>query len=211
MEATAQRTPLTRFNYERYVESGVTYEQYKENFAAELALEDASEYAQYLPLNWQRMNRVEKNFHFNTDLQQALQQLYHRTYWLVLTEHWCGDAAQIIPVLNEIAKASNGKISMRLVYRDQNPQLMDAHLTGNSRSIPKVIQLDTHFNVNGIWGPRPNEAQKLVLTLRSNPATANAYAEALHKWYAIDKQQSIQKELLKLVQRAGIFCPDCFR
>lgn len=157
------------------------------------------------------MNRVEKTLLLNTDLLRSLQQIHHQTYWLVLSEHWCGDAAQSLPVLSKIAEASNGKISLRLVYRDENPELMDAHLTGNSRSIPKLIQLDSHFNITGIWGPRPNEAQKLVLTLKSDQATANTYAEAVHKWYAVDKQQSIQKELSKLIQRASMFCTDCFR
>jgi len=87
---------------------------------------------------------------------------------------------------------------------------MDAYLTGESRSIPKLIQLDNHFNVNGIWGPRPNEAQKLVKRLKSNPETADTYSTELHKWYANDKQKSLESEIVKLVNRATLFCPDCF-
>jgi hypothetical protein len=99
---------------------------------------------------------------------------------------------------------------MKIVYRDQHLKLIDAHLTNGGRAIPKLIQLDSHFNITGLWGPRPNEAQKLVKALKSNPDTAAKYNEHLHKWYAENKQQAIQAELELLVKKADQFCPDCF-
>lgn len=208
---TTSQPKLTRFDYENYFNAAATYEEYRSNFATELEHLNASPYAQYLPINWQRLNRVEKTTTLTEDISAAVKSLHHHINWLVISEHWCGDAAQSLPVLHRIAQASAGKISLRIVYRDKNLELMDAHLTGTSRSIPKLIQLDTHFNIIGLWGPRPNEAQKLVLQLKADPATAKTYGEAVHKWYAVDKQQSIQKELLKLLQRAALFCPDCIR
>jgi hypothetical protein len=155
------------------------------------------------------MARVEKTYKVSGELAAHVTSLKHKTFWLVLTEHWCGDASQILPALNTIAILSKGKIEMRLVYRDQNAELMDAYLTDESRSIPKLIQLNEHFNVTGIWGPRPNTAQLLVKQLKSNPATAVTYANELHLWYAKDKQQSLEKEIAKLIFRANLFCPDC--
>jgi thioredoxin-like negative regulator of GroEL len=155
------------------------------------------------------MYRVEKTYNVSGELAAQLKSLKHKTYWLILTEHWCGDAAQILPVLNKVAELSEGKIEMKLVYRDQNEVLMDAYLTDGSRSIPKLVQLDEHFNVTGIWGPRPSVAQQLVKQLKSNPATASTYANELHLWYAKDKQQSLEKEIAQLIFRANLFCPDC--
>ena len=148
------------------------------------------------------MARVEKTYNVSGDLATQVTSLKHTTYWLVLTEPWCGDASQILPALNTIAVTSKGKIEMRLVYRDQNTLLMDAYLTDGSRSIPKLIQLDEHFNVTGIWGPRPHTAQRLVKQLKSNPVTAARYANELHLWYAKDKQQSLETEIAKLIFRA---------
>ena len=148
------------------------------------------------------MTRIEKTYNVSGDLAAQVISLKHRTYWLVLTEHWCGDASQILPALNTIAVSSKGKIEMILVYRDQNTDLMDAYLTDGSRSIPKLIQLDEHFNVTGIWGPRPNTAQQLVKQLKSSHATAATYANELHFWYAKDKQQSLETEIAKLIFRA---------
>ena len=98
---------------------------------------------------------------------------------------------------------------MKLVYRDQNDELMYAYLTNGTRSIPKLVQLDEHLNVTGIWGPRPSIAQKLAKELKSVPVNAASYGIELHLWYAKDKQQSLEKEVAQLVYRANLFCPDC--
>ena len=60
---------------------------------------------------------------------------------LVLAEGWCGDAAQILPVINKIAEYSS-LIDLKVVCRDENPELMDQFLTNGSKSIPKVIIID---------------------------------------------------------------------
>jgi hypothetical protein len=195
--------------YERYVREGINYNRYKQQMTEDLAKNADSKIKEYIHLNQRRMVRVEKTYNVSGELAAQVTSLKHKTYWLVLTEHWCGDASQILPALNVIALLSKGKIEMRLVYRDQNAELMDAYLTNGSRSIPKLIQLDAHFHVCGIWGPRPNTAQRLVKQLKSNPATAATYANELHLWYAKDKQQSLETEIAKLIFRTNLFCPDC--
>lgn len=210
METDLSR-PLSRFDYAAYFAEAISYDKYGSNFEAELNAGNSSDKSAYLPINWQRMNRLEKTFVPSTEVLQVLKGLQHQVNWLVISEHWCGDAAQSLPVLDAIAKASNGKIDFRLVYRDGNLRLMDHHLTGTSRSIPKLLQFDTHFHINGIWGPRPTIAQRLVMQLKGNPETAKNYQKELHSWYAQDKQKSIQVEVVKLIHRAGMFCVDCFR
>ena len=201
---------LNRQDYKSYFEKGISYSQYFENTEKE-SLEARKEgNAVYVPQNLQRMKRIAKTLRLNEDIIQAVKELTHKANWLVISEHWCGDASQSLPVLNALVQLSDGKIDLKIVYRDENLELMDAHLTGTSRSIPKLIQLDSHFNITGIWGPRPSVAQKLVLDLKKNPETAKNYNEVLHKWYADDKQQAIQKEVLKLLQKANQFCTDCF-
>lgn len=201
---------LTQSDYRDYWLSGVQYSTYLKNFEQELLRKEKLPYGQYLPINWQRTQRIEKSFKLSDKLKTQLTTLKESVRWLLISEHWCGDAAQILPVLNGISEASNGKIELRIVYRDQNPDLMNAHLTGSSKSIPKLVQLDKNFVVTGQWGPRPIEAQKLVLQLKADPITAPTYAERLHKWYALDRQQSIEREISKLVQKAAGWCADCF-
>ncbi len=189
-------TAPAALDYKAYFMQGVSYAEYVKNMDGEVKNPPASPYAEYIPLNQVRMKRIETVFVPNEAVREALRQRTDKVYWLVITEHWCGDAAQILPVLHAIVEASEGKIDMRMTYRDQHPELMDAHLTGTSRSIPKVIQLNEAFAVTHVWGPRPPVAQEMVLRLKSNPDTAAGYATALHKWYAADHQQSIQDEIL---------------
>jgi Thioredoxin len=209
MSAEIKNRSIKKAVYERYVREGINYSGYKQQMTEDLAKNADSKVKEYIHLNQLRMARIEKTYKASGELAAQVTSLKHKTYWLVLTEHWCGDASQILPALNTIAILSKGKIEMRLVYRDQNAELMDAYLTDESRSIPKLIQLDEHFNVTGIWGPRPNTAQRLVKQLKSNPATAVTYINELHLWYAKDKQQSLETEIAKLIFRANLFCPDC--
>jgi len=191
------------------MDTGVDYATYRQQVAAELVLNEDPVVQGYIEMNQIRMYRIGKTYMVSAELAEKVKRLPHKVYWLVLTESWCGDASQILPVLNKVAVISEGKIEMKLVYRDKNPELMDAFLTNQTRSIPKLIQLDTNFQLTGIWGPRPNEAQQLVKKLKSDPKTANDYSKALHLWYAKDQQRSLELDISKLLVRTNIYCTDC--
>lgn len=206
----AEIKTIQKSDYQFYIQKGIGYDQYKHQMAEDLLKNTDPKIKEYINLNRHRMSRVEKTYKVSAAMAQQVQSVAHKTYWLILIEHWCGDAAQTLPVFQKVAELSNGTIEMKLVYRDENPELMDAYLTRESRSIPKLIQLDAHYNVTGIWGPRPTEVQKLVKQLKSNPETAASYSTELHKWYAHDKQKSLESEITKLLNRAAIFCPDCY-
>jgi Thioredoxin len=209
MTTATEKKIINKQRLKNYLQQGVGYNVYKKNMAEDLALNADIKIKEYINLNQRRMHRVEKTYIPSAEIITQVSNLKHKTYWLIITEHWCGDASQTLPVLNAIAELSNGMIEMKLVYRDQHDDLMNAYLTNGTRSIPKLIQLDDHFNVTGIWGPRPTVAQKLVKELKSNPVTAATYANELHLWYAKDKQQSLEKEVTQLLFRANLFCPDC--
>lgn len=200
---------FTKSDYKNYLKAGVSYHQYTIQMADDLAANDDIKIKDYIHLNQSRMHRVAKTYMPSAEMIEQVKKLTHKTYWLVLTEHWCGDASQALPVLNAIAELSEGRIEMKLVYRDQSDELMNLYLTNGTRSIPKLIQLDEHYNVTGIWGPRPTIAQKLVTDLKANPATADTYAHELHLWYAKDKQEHLEKEIAQLIFRANLYCPDC--
>ena len=74
--------------------------------------------------------------------------------WFVLTEGWCKDAAQIVPVLHALAKL-NSNIELKVLLRDDNLDLMDQYLTnGKRRSIPRLIAVDPDVMEElSSWGP----------------------------------------------------------
>jgi hypothetical protein len=134
--------------------------------------------------------------------------------WLVLTESWCNDAAQVLPVLNKMSKL-NDKIVYRILFRDENPKLMDAFLTKGTRSIPKLILLDSEsLKVLGQWGPRPAALQAFVLEelakiaeikdLNANKKRWDELHTQVQRWYAKDKSYSVQQEILAEIGKASL-------
>ncbi|MBK9760624.1 MAG: thioredoxin family protein [Flavobacteriales bacterium] len=192
-------TSSIQVEYRIYLSKAITYADYRRNMGAEIASGVETSTSSHLPLNESRMRRIEKTYVPGEAARARIAALDMPLDWLVLSEHWCGDAAQILPVMNALAALSGGLLRLSLVYRDANLDLMDAHLTGTSRSIPKLIQLNVQHEVIATWGPRPAEAQALVIALKSDPATATDYKEPLHAWYAKDKQQAIERELIALL------------
>jgi len=117
------------------------------------------ELTNYSKLNDKRMDRLDKTLGISKETQTSLNQLKDGYTFLVIAEGWCGDAAQVLPVLNKIAEASS-KIDLKVVCRDENEPLMEAFLTNGSKSIPKIIIVDKNQNVINSWGPRPSIALK---------------------------------------------------
>jgi pantothenate kinase-related protein Tda10 len=155
----------------------------------------------YARLNLQRMQRLDKTIQLLPELQAALDQFSRRYVWLVITEGWCGDAAQIVPVLEAVAHASRGHLTTRYVLRDENLDLMDRYLTNGGRSIPKLVVLHADpLTEAATWGPRPEPAQALFARLKQEQVPYEDFVTQLHGWYAKDRTLSTQRELLALLQ-----------
>jgi hypothetical protein len=156
---------------------------------------------EFTKLNFHRMQRLNKTIVLNEDLQEAVDNLKRRWIWLVITEAWCGDAAQTIPLMHALTVASGGKIDLRMVLRDENLELMDKYLTNGGRAIPILICLDADtLEQKGTWGPRPAEAQQMVMDFKANPTMSPAeFKLVLHTWYTNNKTQLQQREMLKKI------------
>jgi hypothetical protein len=155
----------------------------------------------YAKLNRQRMHRLEKTVDLSVELSEAVKRAQRKMIWLVITEGWCGDAAQNIPVIEKIAAASSN-IETRYVLRDENLELIDQFLTGGARSIPKLIALDAWtFEVLGTWGARPAAAQELYNELKARNLEKPLIMENLQRWYNDDKSRSIQLEFAQLIEQ----------
>ena len=155
----------------------------------------------YGKLNRQRMHRLEKTVTIDPELKAVVGSLNRKMIWLTITEGWCGDAAQNIPVIEKIAAESNN-IETRYVLRDENLELIDRFLTGGARSIPKLIALDAEtLEVLGTWGARPAAAQALYDDLKSRDVEKTLIMENLQRWYNADKNVSIQREFAALIKQ----------
>ena len=166
----------------------------------------------YTQLNVARMNRLDKTTRLLESAKAQLQNIRRPMIWLTLTEAWCGDAAQIIPVLQKMTEV-NELVELRLILRDEHLEIMNAFLTNGGRSIPKVILLDAQtLGVLGSWGPRPAAVQEMVMSAKADldvltdkEDKKNRYHElitAAQKWYAKDKTRSIQEEFVAALRKS---------
>ncbi len=183
-----------------------TYEQYlalMDQVVAEKRTtgpQQTPELAEYTRLNEYRMHRLDKTVKLDLDLQQLAHQIAAPQTWYVLTEAWCGDAAQNLPVMAKVA-ALNSHIKLVLMLRDEHPEIMDEYLTHGGRSIPKLIALDTQGNELFTWGPRPQALQEIVEAYKKNPTVPYAeFLEEVQRWYNADKTTAVQRELVELLR-----------
>ncbi len=188
-------------------ESGYTYSEYRNLVDSEFengrttGSNQGEDYLQYTKMNIHRMNRLEKTIDLDDELIGKLNALPCNVNWLLITEAWCGDAAQNVPILNKMAEVSP-KINLRLLLRDENLDIMDQYLTNGGRAIPKLIILDGDMNEIATWGPRPTEVQEMVMeNKRTDNLPYSEFGKVVQKWYATDKGKSLQHEMMSIITR----------
>ena len=163
-------------------------------------LEKTEALANYTKLNDSRMKRWDKTLKVSKESQQVLSDFNLKITWLVITESWCGDAAHVMPVLNKIAELSSN-IDIKIVLRDENPELMDMFLTNGSRAIAKVIMIDNETgDVLNTYGPRPSEATNYVNNFKAKHVNLTPeFKEDLQHWYNKDKGQNIIMDVVEML------------
>ncbi|MBN8701553.1 MAG: thioredoxin family protein [Bacteroidetes bacterium] len=157
----------------------------------------------YTKMNVQRMNKWDKIAVVADDVKNKIAAINKKITLLIITEGWCGDASQILPVINKLCLL-NSNITAKYILRDKNPKIIDLFLTNGAKAIPIIVVLDSEtLSVLGHWGPRPKDAQNIVLEYKKNPTTPKEqmYA-AVHAWYAKDKGVRIQQEFLAALETA---------
>lgn len=207
-----------------HIEKGYSYKSFR-NMVDDLLVEgkttsgNNSEFPllEFTKSNVQRMDNLDKTVTLMPELIEELQELSERWIWIVLAEGWCGDVAQNLPVIAKIAEVTED-IELKILLREENPEVMDAYLTNGGKAVPKLICLtaDT-MREKGTWGPRPEPVQKMVTELKENQTRTGQppvekknntdlkelverYHNTMHKWYDEDKSQTIQKEFLHIVK-----------
>lgn len=156
--------------------------------------------ANYTKLNDRRMKRWNKTVKISEAIKDEISSKTLNQTWLVISESWCGDAANVIPAINKIAELNEG-IDLKIVLRDENDALMNEFLTNGGKSIPKLIMIDntTEMVINS-YGPRPTEATKMVNDFKTEHGTLTAeFKEDLQRWYNKDKGQNVINDLVELM------------
>lgn len=162
---------------------------------------DFSEYLDSVEKNPELWRAVYQRVRLPDDVVADARALGDDWHLVALSEDWCGDAANTLPVVARLAEAAGW--DLRVLSRDANPDLMEGHLTGGkSRSIPVVIVYDEHFREVGWWGPRPEELQGWVVSEGLGLSSPDRY-KVVRRWYAKDRGRTTLDELLDVFRRAA--------
>lgn len=157
----------------------------------------------YTKMNVARMKRVEKTGKVSSEMEALVKCIQEPQIWVVITEAWCGDASQSIPYLAKLAEL-NSNIDLKLIFRDEHPEVMDQYLTEGARSIPKLIALSQDLSEELFtWGPRPKFLQDRLKAYKLDPqgVSSKEFSEGTYLWYAKDKNQAIEKELMEVISQ----------
>lgn len=195
---------------QKSLEKSYTYQDYRSLVQDLLAKgkstgpNQSEDLTNYSLLNETRMKRLDKTIKISEGIANEIQKIEDPQTWLVITEGWCGDAAQNIPVINKLA-ALNTNIVLKFVLRDENIELMDRFLTNGGRSIPKLIILDANLNVINTWGPRPSFATQMVADYKQKYGLLDAqFKQDLQVWYNKNKGKNLQEDFIHLLSTASV-------
>ncbi|UUV21823.1 thioredoxin family protein [Paenimyroides aestuarii] len=195
--------------YQKALANSLAYNDYLTLIDEKIAQEASTGHEQnqmltdFTKLNRARMKRLDKTQQILPELEIITKQITEKQVWLVLTESWCGDAAQNVPVLKKLAEM-NPQIDLRMALRDDNDELMQKYLTNGGKSIPKLIAVSADLEKELFtWGPRPAAAQvEVKRLLDENGGFNEKVKEGIQIWYNHDKGISMQQELIDLLKNA---------
>jgi len=156
------------------------------------------DYQSYLPLNRTRFNRIYKQFRPSEAFIQQVRTMQVPTHWILITEPWCGDAAQSVPPLLRLIEVIP-KASYSLELRDAG-SLIDQYLTHGSKSIPKLIVRNEQHEDLFVWGARPIPLSVLFNEGKQRGLEKPALHEMLHAWYAKDGGRNLEHEIMLNLQ-----------
>lgn len=197
--------------FQKAIENSMSYNDYlnlidqKINEGSSTGHEQNQMLTDFTKLNRARMKRLDKTQQILPELESITKQISEKQTWLILTESWCGDAAQNIPILKKLTDL-NPMIDLYLVLRDDNDELMQQYLTNGGKSIPKLIAVSADFKEELFtWGPRPATAQiEVKRLLDENGGYNDAVKEGVQIWYNNDKGISIQNEMIELLKNSVV-------
>ncbi len=157
---------------------------------------DPASWIEFTALNAVRMRRVAKTSKMPESLMALLDSGKCREqHWTLITESWCGDAAQTTPLI--AAMADRAGVTLNWTLRDSGPKLIREFLTQGSESIPIWIIAGEDGTVLGQWGPRPGDLQSWISKERAkpNPLSKKEMAIQIQLWYARDRGKAFFGEV----------------
>lgn len=121
---------------------------------------------------------------------------------VAIAEDWCGDVVRHVPVLQRMAEAGP-MLKIRIITRQQWPEVFVRFLTNGGEAIPKFIFLSDRFVECGHWGPMPEACRELIARGKACGDVAAARRKVAALYEADGTRREVVRELLHLVDVAA--------
>lgn len=187
---------------ETYWKKGISFESYLHNIEKKIEAPEKhdldEEKIQKCKLSLERAEQIMQNYFPDSDHENILNEKNFNGKILIIAEDWCGDCSQAIPVIKKFFEEKN---AVKILYRDENPDLMKLFLTSGSESVPIVIILDVKSDIICHWGPRTAFGFELLAKYKNDPEKfpKEMFLSELQEYYETNKGFDIIDEIVSLL------------
>lgn len=145
-------------------------------------------------------NQFDETISITKDTIGKINRFKNKYTWLVITEKWCIDTRQLIPICNKMAAFSEN-IELKIAFLEKDTIWI--HNTVDEIQIfPTLIILNKNDNSKMLaeWGPRPKGATDLLKSrMKKSGKIPTSAFEEMKMWYFQNKGVSTQFELMRLM------------
>lgn len=156
----------------------------------------------YSKYNIERQARVEELWSPSDAFTEAVERVPGPSDWLFITDDWCVDSAYSLPLV-KWGSDRRSDITLRILLKDDHPDIMDLFLTNGKRSIPKFAGIYPDGRVQFVWGPQPEAIRAIRQELMDSGAEGRIVSSTTVDWYADMGWLDVERELIEVLSSAS--------
>jgi len=185
------------------VRNGLTFEQFmrqwrEKNAMSMKGLDKIQRRSRfYSKYNLERQEKVQREWEMSPSFESAVMSFEGPLQWAFITDDWCIDSAYSLPLLLKATQLRED-VSLSILMKDENLDILDMFLTRGARSIPKLIAIEDDGSIRYSWGPQPEEIRLIRKDLIDSGAEGRIVSGTTIDWYADDGWLEVEKELTGL-------------
>lgn len=170
--------------------AGFSYDHY-------MTLEMRDKVKERIKTHWNATEDILK-----TKSTEELQRINHKIKVLVISESWCGDCTNAIPVISKLAEKMD-KWDFKIVTKAPFEEEVKFHyLTAGRQKIPVIIFADEDGDEIDRWIERPGRSYRLMASLQAEKLPKEEYMKKYRSIMEF-KPPSLTEEILnELIGRA---------
>ena len=154
----------------------------------------------YSRYNLDRLQRLAETYEMAEALKKAVDSIQEDQFWMFITEDWCADSAYALPIISRIAVV-NPRVNIRILFRDENLDIMDQYLSDGKRSIPKLVVLGENGAERFQWGSRPGRLTEERARWADEGIAGPAMSQRTVEWYEAGGWAEVEIELAQAIEQ----------